>query len=160
MPVTLPEAIMKLLRLFACAAPVVLAACAASPAAQQQRAARVAVYRAAAGAPVHSFTYIHSLYSWEPIDERTLVVYTRPKQAWLLTVGPCPDLPYTVSIGLTEHVGQVSSGLDSVWTDRRQFPCRIQEIRPVDMDKVHAARAERRKIEAMPRDGDAPTPDS
>lgn len=151
---------MKALRLLVCPGLLVLlAACAASPAAQQRRAERTADYRAAAGAPVHSFTYIHSLYSWEPIDERTLVVYTRPKQAWLLTVGPCPDLPYTVSIGLTEHVGQVSSGLDSVWTDRGQFPCHIQQIRPVDMDKVHAAQSERRKIEAMPRDGEAPTAD-
>src|SRR5690606_15976640 len=98
------------------------------------------------------------LYSWEPVDERTLVVYTRPKQAWLLTVGPCPDLPYTPAIGLTDHVGQVSVRLDSVWTNRREFPCYIEEIRPIDMQKVHEAREQRRKIEAMPRD--QPSPDT
>ncbi|HET7359087.1 MAG TPA: DUF6491 family protein [Rhodanobacteraceae bacterium] len=136
---------------------LLLAACAANPAAQQRQQDQAADYRAAAGAPVGSFNYLSSLYSWEPLDDHTLVVYTRPTQAWLLTVTPCPDLQTTFSIGVTQHVSQVSTGIDSILTSRGQYPCRIQQIRPIDMAKLHAAQTGRRRIDAMPRAGAAPS---
>lgn len=129
------------------ALPLLLAACASS----QTRQQRVADFQAAAGAPVKSFQYTTELYSWEPLNDHSLVVYTRPRRAWLLDVGLCPNLPYTHFIGLTSAVGQVSVNFDKVLTDRRQFPCYIQKIRPVDLAKVHAAQAQRRQIKTMPR---------
>jgi hypothetical protein len=152
-----PEPAMKpRLFLTACGL-MLLTACAVNPAAQQRHADRAADYRAAAGAPVGSFTYLSSLYSWEPLDDHSLVVYTRPKQAWLLSVVPCPDLQTTISIGITQHVGQVSTGIDSVLTGRGSYPCRIQQIRPIDVARLHAAQAERRKIDAVPRGQAAPS---
>ena len=52
------------------------------PSAQSQREA---AYAAAAGAPVKSFRFFN-LYSWEPLGDSQLVVYTRPNEAWLLEV--------------------------------------------------------------------------
>lgn len=129
------------------ALPLLLAACASS----QPRQPRATDFEAAAGAPVNSFSYTTQLYSWEPLNDHSLVVYTRPHRAWLLDVGLCPDLPYTSFIGLTSTVGQVSVNFDKVLTDHRQFPCYIQKIRPIDLAKVHAAQAQRRQIKTMPR---------
>lgn len=129
------------------ALPLLLSACVSS----QTREQRAADFQAAAGAPVTSFRYTTQLYSWQPLNDHSLVVYTRPHSAWLLDVGLCPELPYTNFIGLTSTVGQVSVNFDKVLTDRHQFPCYIQKIRPIDLAKVHAAQAQRRQIKTVPR---------
>lgn len=129
---------MKLLRMTLMLAPMLLlTACAANRAAAQRDQAKLAAVHAAAGEPVGSFNYMAStLYSWEPLSDNELLIYTRPNKAWLLNVGLCPELPYTVAIGLTSHVGQVSSGLDSVIVQGANFPCHIQKIQPVNVDQL------------------------
>ncbi len=121
---------------FACAA-LLLAGCAASQARYQQEQARLAAIHAAAGKPVGSFNFFtRTVWSWEPLNEQELIVYTRPNQAWLLNVGLCPQLPYTTSIGLTSHIGQVSTMRDSVLVHGGSFPCTIQKIQPVDVSQL------------------------
>ena len=123
---------------------MLLGACAANHARAQRDQAHLAAVHAAAGKPVGSFNYMMStLYSWEPLSENELLIYTRPDKAWLLNVGLCQELPYTTAIGLTSHVGQVSTGLDSVVVNRGNFPCRIQKIQPVDVKLLKQKMAQR-----------------
>lgn len=128
----------------------VLAACSSVPLAQRQQQ-RQAAYAHAAGAPVRSFHFF-SLWSWEPLGESQVVVYTRPSQAWLLDLdGPCENLQYTQAIGLTSSSGEVSTRFDKVLTGGRYFPCMITQIRPVDLKQLHLAQEAQRAIDARPR---------
>lgn len=125
------------------------AGCAGLPSVQY-RADRRAAYEHAAGAPVSSFRFASSLYSWEPLGDDELVVYTRPTRAWLLNLAGCRDLDFTNTIGLTSNLNQVSVDFDSVLTERAQFPCTISQIRPVDLKGMKAA-TEKRQIKSEPR---------
>lgn len=127
----------------------VLAGCASVPNAQR-RNDRQAAYLAAAGSPVSDFTF-SSLYSWEPLSEKQLVVYTRPTQAWLLDLFGCPGLLYSNSIGLTSNLNQVSARFDKVLTQRGYIPCTISQIRPVDVKRMRAVVEEKRQIRSEPR---------
>ncbi len=137
-----------------------LAACSSVPYAERI-SARQAAYAAAAGTPVRSFRFFE-LYSWEPLGNSQLAVYTRPSEAYLITVmGPCPDLEFTNTIGLTSNLREVQVRFDKVLTGRRDFPCTIGEIRPVDLAKLKSVEHEQRKIQAADRPADAgekPTP--
>jgi hypothetical protein len=117
----------------------------------ERESQRQAAYRAATGAPVRSFRFFGSLYSWEPLGDRQLAVYTRPNQAWLLDVPGCNELPFATAIGLTSNMHEVTTGFDHVLTGRGNIPCTITQIRPVDMGKLKAAREARRTIEEKPR---------
>lgn len=126
-----------------------LVACSSVPYAQRM-SNRQAAYAAAVGEPVRSFRFF-DLYSWEPLGDSQLAVYTRPNEAWLLTVsGPCPDLEFTNAIGLTSNLHEVSINFDKVLTGRT-FPCTISQIRPVNVAKLKAVEHEQRKIEAAER---------
>jgi hypothetical protein len=130
-----------------------LVACSSVPYAQRQ-AARLAEYTAVAGAPVSNFRFF-TLYSWEPLGDNTLAVYTRPNEAWLLDLdGGCRDLAFTPAIGITSNLNQVSVRFDKVLTGRNQFPCTITRIRPLDIKRMKAAQQERRAINAQPRADD------
>ncbi len=147
---------MKYLRLLLPLLLVLLGGCAATQARAEREQARAAAIHAAAGKPVSSFSYMAStLYSWEPLSESELLIYTRPNRAWLLDVGLCPDLPFTSAIGLTSHVGQVQSRLDSVIVHGNGFPCRIQTIRPVDVSLLKRKMQQRSggKVVPEPADG-------
>ena len=128
-----------------------LAACSSVPRAERE-AQRRADYEAAAGPSQRSFRYFGNLWSWEPLGKDLLVIYTRPSEAWLLTVSGCTDLEYTNAIGLTSSFRQVSVGFDKVLTGRRDFPCTITGIRPVNVKQLKASQAERRTIEEKPRE--------
>lgn len=143
---------MKLYRSIACVLAIaLLAGCAASKARYQHEQARLAAIHAAAGKPVGSFNYmVTSMYSWEPLNEHELLIYTRPNKAWLLNVGICPQLPYAISIGITSHVGQVSTGLDKVLVGGGNFPCHIQKIQPVDVDELHKKMEARKGAKVVP----------
>ena len=120
-------------------------ACASSPSHEDQR---LALYRAHAGAPVRSFTYLGRFDRWESLGDTAVAVWTRPREGWLLDLGePCTNLPYAIAIGLTSHTGQVSARIDDVLVDQpgQDIPCRIEEIRPLDADAIRAA-------EQAPRD--------
>lgn len=136
--------------MFAGTAAVLLAACSSVPYAQRE-AQRTAAYGAAAGAPVKSFRFFAPLWSWEPLGEDQVVIYTRPREAWLLDVPGCNQLPFATAIGLTSNLDQVSVNFDKVLTGQGQFPCTITRIRPVDVGKLKAVQQEQRKIEAQPR---------
>jgi hypothetical protein len=129
----------------------VLAACSSVPWAQRQQQ-RQAAYASAAGAPVRSFHFF-SLWSWEPLGDSQVVVYTRPSEAWLLDLdGTCQNLQFTQAIGLTSSSGTVFSRFDKVLTGRPYIPCMITQIRPVDLQQLRVAQETQRKIEAAPRE--------
>ncbi len=130
-----------------------LAACASAPHAQRT-SERQAAYAAAAGAPVRHFRFF-SLYSWEPLSDSQLAVYTKPNEAWLLDLGgDCQDLAFVNSIGLTSNLNQVMVGFDRVLTGRRNFPCTISQIRPVDVKSLKAVQQQQRLIKSEPRGTD------
>lgn len=132
---------------------VLLCGCVTNQARADRDQAHIQAVHAAAGESVGSFRYMaQTLYSWEPLGQRELLIYTRPNRAWLLDVGMCPDLPFTQAIGLTSHTGQVSSGLDSVVVHGADFPCRIQGIRTVDVKKLHEATHRRSGGKVVPAD--------
>lgn len=133
-----------------------LAACASAPYAQRI-SERQAAYAAAVGAPVRQFRFF-TLYSWEPLSDSQLAVYTRPNEAWLLDLGGgCQDLAFVNSIGLTSNVNQVMVGFDKVLTGRRSFPCTISQIRPVDVKSLKAMQQQQRLIKSAPRSTDKQT---
>lgn len=132
-----------------------LAACASAPYAQRT-SERQAAYAGAAGAPVRNFRFF-SLYSWEPLSDSQLAVYTRPNEAWLLDLGgDCQDLAFVNSIGLTSNLNQVMVGFDRVLTGRGNFPCTISQIRPVDVKSLKAVQQQQRLIKSEPRGADKP----
>jgi hypothetical protein len=102
-------------------------------------------FAAYAGAPIDRMVWLGRYYSWEPIGENQLVVFTSPSEAYLLKVsGPCNDLKFVNSIGLTSTGSAVYSRLDSVKV--RDWRCPIAEIRKVDYARMRAdMRAEREK---------------
>lgn len=132
---------------------LLVAGCSSVPYAQRV-AQRQAAYAAAAGAPVRHFNF-YSLYSWEPLSETELAVYTRPNEAWLLDLGGCYGLMFTNSIGLTSNMNQVMVGFDRVLTGSRNIPCRITGIRPIDVKSLKIAQEKQRKINAAARTDEA-----
>jgi hypothetical protein len=127
-----------------------LAACSSVPYAQRQQQRRAA-YEATAGAPVRSFRFFAPIWSWEPLGETELAVYTRPNQAWLLDLGGCQQLEFTSAIGLTSNLGEVSIHFDKVLTGRGNVPCTISRIRPVDVAKLKIEQAKQREVDSEPR---------
>jgi hypothetical protein len=136
-----------------------LAACASTPGQQAGDAAKLALYRAHAGAPVRSFHFFGRLDSWTPLDDRTVAVWTRPSEAWLLDLdGTCNDLEFTPFIGLTSSAGTVSARFDKVLvrnTGGINLPCTIQAIRPLDVKAIK--QAERGEHDASQAPADQPS---
>ena len=136
--------------LLAGVAAVLLAGCASAPRAERL-SQRQAAYAAAAGAPVNSFRFYTQLWSWEDLGPDQVVVYTKPKEAWLLDVPGCLELPFANAIGLTSNLNQVSINFDKVITGRNNIPCTIQRIRPVDVGRLKAVQQQQRQIKTEPR---------
>lgn len=134
----------------AAALALALAACASVPYAQRV-AQRQSQYAAAAGAPVNSFHFF-SLYSWEPLGDHQLAVYTHPNRAWLLDVSRCPNLQFANAIGLSSSVNEVSVRFDKVYAGGGYAPCWISRIRPIDVAKLHVEQQAQRKITAEARE--------
>jgi hypothetical protein len=133
-------------------AALAITACSSVPS-RNPVSARQAAYDAAAGKPVNSFRFYGSLWSWEPLGNDQLAIYTRPQQAWLLDVPGCINLGYANAIGLTSYLSQVSVGFDKVLTGRLYPPCTITRIRPIDVKQLKAAQARQRTITVTPRAG-------
>ncbi len=105
---------------------------ASAPHATHADAQRLAQVMAVAGQPVSSF-WFERMSSFEPIGLRDLLVYTNPREAWLLHLdGTCRDLDFDPFLGLTSHMHRVSTLTDSVRVRDNPIPCRIEEIRPVN----------------------------
>jgi hypothetical protein len=137
-----------------------VAACSSVPYAQRLQQ-RQQAYEAAAGAPVRSFRLIfNSIYSWEPLSDTQLVVYTQPASAYLLDVWPCNNLTFTNGIGLTSFANEVQTGFDKVVTGRGYVPCRIKQIRPVNLAQFKLERENQRHVDSLQRDNINPAPAS
>jgi len=76
---------------------------------------RLEIHRAHAGAPVNSFHNLGTLYSWTPLGDSALAVWTRRNQAYLLELGGrCPGLEYGRAISFSGQGGAVYAGMDNV----------------------------------------------
>jgi hypothetical protein len=116
-------------------ATALLAACSGIPLKQRQDAQR-ARYEAYAGPPIEQFTWLGRYDSWQSIGTNELVVWTTPFQAYLIKVAPpCDNLEFANRIGLTSTANTVSARFDFVKVGR-QWRCPIQEIRPVDYQRM------------------------
>lgn len=132
-----------------------LAACSSIPYSKRV-SDRQTAYTAAAGAPIRSFHFFQSFWSWEPLGTDQVVVYTRPHKAYLLAVPGCTELPFANRIGVTSSLNDVHVRFDQVLTGRSFVPCTITQIRPIDVSRLKAVQEKQRKIEAEPRpDADA-----
>lgn len=103
---------------------------------------RLTLHRAYAGDPVDSFHYFGRVSRWTPLGPAALTLWTRPGTAYLLDVGPCSDLPWASSIALTHQAGRVLVRFDKVLVadhGKRAFPCRIRQIRPLDVKALEQA---------------------
>ena len=136
-----------------------LAACSSMPSAQYMQQ-RQAAYAAAAGASVRSFRLElgASIDSWEPLSDTQLVVYTRPTRAYLLDTWPCSGLTFTNRVGFTSFADEVSTGFDKVLTGRGYLPCRIKQIRTVDLARFKLEKEVRGQADVVARDRDSAMP--
>ena len=119
-----------------------LAAC-ASIGAKLSDNERLEIYRSHAGEPVRSFTDLGNLHSWTALGESALAVWVTPNQAYLLELDRrCENLNFAQTVGFTGTAGTVLAGLDNVvvrGSDRPNFPCGINQIRPLDVKALKTA---------------------
>ncbi|MGY1457366.1 MULTISPECIES: DUF6491 family protein [unclassified Luteimonas] len=117
-----------------------LSACASSGMSPDQK---LATYQAAAGEPVKSFRYFGRISGWTSLDDRNIAVWTRAQEAWLLSFnGSCRDVEWASAITVTHQGNSVYAGFDKVValnSGSSGFPCRIDEIRPLDTAKIKSA---------------------
>lgn len=131
-----------------------LSGCATS---RPSEAERLALYRGHAGEPVKYFDYFGQINGWTPLGDRALTVWTRPNRAYLLELsGPCMDLDFAPAISISNQMGRVAARFDNVIVhggggSSMRFPCRIQEIRPLDVKALKAAQSELRRADAVDR---------
>jgi hypothetical protein len=141
-------------------ATLLLAACASSP--QMTREERIEWYRANAGEPVRSFFYSGHLRGWTALDERSIALWTRSNEAFLLEFfGRCPDLAFASTITISNQIGRVNAGFDSVTVRRASggiggVRCRIETIRPVNTQVVKEPKRSLQEAELVERDPSAP----
>jgi hypothetical protein len=130
-----------------------LASCASTPEKLASDAAQQSLYRTHAGAPVRSFHFFGHIDSWTPLDDKSVVVWTRPTEAWLLDLsGPCNGLSFAPAIGVTSSGGTVSARFDKVLVRDNgpvNIPCIISEIRPIDVKAVRAEQRAAREAKAQ-----------
>ncbi len=116
-----------------------LGACATNRASD---ADRLAIYQAHAGAPVKQIRNYQAM-GWDRIDGEHILLNMRPKETWLLQLsGNCLDWgngsPF---LTLSSQTGWVMAKFDRVNVKGAPMSCRIEEIRPVDVQAVRAAEA-------------------
>ena len=116
-----------------------LASCASSG---PRGADRLAIYQAHAGEPVKQIRYFNAM-GWDRIDDEHILLNMRPRETWLLTIsGPCLDWAGgSPLISLSSQGGWVSTKFDRIHAGDSPVSCRIEEIRPVDVQAVRAAEA-------------------
>ena len=118
----------------------VLASC-AGQGPRERDAEAYELYRDFAGAPIDEFTYLGRYDGWRSLGKNVLAVQTGISDAYLLTVqGPCSELQFANTIGLTSTGNTVRRGLDSVQVGG--IRCTIREIRPVDYASLRKAQRE------------------
>ena len=137
-----------------------LAACSSTPRASD--ADRLAFYQAHAGEPVNSFRMFGRLSGWTPLGTGALTVWTRPNEGFLLDVSPCHDLPFAQAITISNFANTVSARFDTVTpvgpglSPNARFPCRITQIRPIDVAALNQSREEIRQANTEARQEETP----
>lgn len=102
----------------------------ASAQTREKQAERLSEFQPYVGEPVDRFQF-WELVRFELVGEYQIVVWSRLKEAYLITVdGPCNDLEWEHSISLTSSVNMVNARFDYVLAGKSR--CRIHEIRPID----------------------------
>lgn len=106
------------------------------------RAERLAAYQAHAGAPVRQIRY-YSPIGWEEVDDEHILLTMRPRETYLMRLsGPCLDFDAgSPVLVISSTAGYVARGFDRVSVGASRLSCRIEEIRPLDMQAVRAAEA-------------------
>lgn len=137
------------------AAALMLSGCATD--ARLRDAERLALYQQHAGEPVDRFRYFTSISGWTPLGDSALAVWTRPSEAWLLSLnGSCSDLQFATAISLTHQSRTVFARFDRVvplGTTSRSIPCPIREIRPLDVATLREAQRDLRSdVREAPRE--------
>lgn len=122
------------------AALLALGACATDGLGPRERElARFERFERFAGPPVDSFRF-WKLDRWESLGPDSVAIWTRPDEAWLLTVRqPCHGLEFAMAIGLSSTVNRVSRLHDEVRFEQQR--CRIEQIRPIDVRAMRAGPA-------------------
>lgn len=129
------------------AAGLLTAGCAAHRLSDQQQRAQFMQY---AGEPVNQFTYLGRYDSWQALDDTTVVIWPTFNKAYLLKLNqPCTGLVFAQRIGLTSTSRTVTQRLDAVLFDHQR--CYIEEIRPVDTQRMKADRRAARQKSAKVR---------
>lgn len=103
-----------------------------------------ALYRAHAGEPVKSFRYFGRIRQWETVGDSGVAVWTRPDTAFLLDVSQgCLDLEWSPSLSMTTERDRVQVGFNDILVqrtgDKAVKRCRIQAIRPLDVEGLRNA---------------------
>jgi hypothetical protein len=113
---------------------------------RERDAEAYALYRDFAGAPIDEFTYLGRYDGWRSLGRNVVAVQTGINEAYLIRVqGPCSDLQFANTIGLTSTGNTVRRGLDAVRVGG--INCPIEEIRPVDYAALKKARREDAELE-------------
>ena len=101
---------------------------------------RLALYQAHAGEPVKQIRNTNAM-GWDRVDDQHIVLNMRPTESWLLTVsGPCLDWGRGSPVLRLSSTGPyVMAKFDRILTDGSPVSCRIEEIRPVDVNAVREA---------------------
>lgn len=119
-------------------------------------AERLDLYRAHAGDPVGSFNFFGRLNGWTPLGDSALAVWTKPSEAFLLELsGPCQDLTFATTIGLTSSAGRVHERFDKVLVrspGSMNIPCFIRTIRPLDVRALRTSEKELREARVEDRE--------
>lgn len=142
--------------LIALLATLLVTACASSP--QMTREERVEWYRANAGEPVRSFFYAGHLRGWTALDDRSIALWTRSNEAFLIEFFPrCPDLAFASTLTISNQIGRVNAGFDSVTVRRASggiggVRCRIEAIRPINTRVVSESKRSLQPAELVERD--------
>jgi len=146
--------------LIALLATLLVTACASSP--QMTREERIEWYRANAGEPVRSFFYSGHLRGWTALDDRSIALWTRSNEAFLIEFFPrCPDLAFASTITISNQIGRVNAGFDSVTVRRASggiggVRCRIDTIRPINTRVVSEPKRNLQQAELVERDSSEP----
>jgi hypothetical protein len=136
------------------AAAALLTACSGIPLKERDDAQR-SRYEAYAGPPIDQFTWLGHYDGWEPISPNELVVWTSPFQAYLIKVAPpCDNLQFANRIGLTSTTDTVSARFDFVKV--HHWRCPIQEIRPIDYQRMRQDMRKQAQAGSQPSDNHAP----
>ena len=97
-------------------------------------------YEPYVGEPIDRFTAFRT-DSWQPISRTQLVVWTSINDAYLLTVdNTCPELNFAQKIGVSSTGSSISKFDSVIVRDQR---CRIEQIQPIDVERMKAERTAR-----------------